>query len=175
MLNGKVEYYGELLSIHAIAVRENVGQTTLRKHFEEIGNIYEAVKKAGEIRKTKIKIEYKGKGLTITEIAREEGLSRKTLGEQYKKTKDIYIAVNICKENQEKSRSKIEYNGEELTLNAIAQKEGLTYKALDSRYKETKDIYIAVKICKEKQEEFRGNIEYYGEILTLNAIAQKKD
>ena len=174
MLNEKVEYYGEMLSIRAIAIRENVGQTTLRKHFEEIGDIYEAVKKAGEIRKTKIKIEYNGKGLTITEIAREEGLTRSPLKEQYKKTKDIYKAVKICKENQEKTRSKIEYNGEALTLNAIAQKEGLSFKALDSKYKETEDIYIAVKMCKKKQEEFRGNIEYYGEKLTLNAISQKE-
>lgn len=173
MLNGKVEYYGELLSIHAIAVRENVGESTLRKHYEHIGNIYEAVKKAGEIRKTKIKIEYNGKSLTITEIAREERVDRKSLGLKYKEIQNIYEAVRICKENQEKFRGYIEYNGEMLTLNAIAQKEGVNNQPLKNEFIKQENIYKAVKICKEKQEKFRGNIEYNGETLTLNAIAQK--
>ena len=174
MLKEKVEYYGEMLSIHAIAIKENVGESTLRKYYESKGNIYDAVKEARENKKNIKKIEYNGKNMSITEIARVEGVNRNSLGIKYKETHNIYEAVRICKENQDKNKGNIEYNGEIMTLNAIAHKEGVSYNALHSNYKETKDIYRAVKICKENQEKYRGDIEYYGEILTLNAIAKKE-
>ena len=46
------------------------------------------------------------------------------------------------------SNGKIEYHGKQLTLRAIAQKEGLVQVTLARYYKNIGDIYLAVSLCK---------------------------
>ena len=99
-------------------------------------------------------IEYFGRFLVLTEIAREERLEVQTLRRYYKQTgKNIYRAVKLCKENSRGPIQKVEYNGEELAVSAIAKMEGLTPAVLLDCYRNqvVKDIYEAVRICKMKQ------------------------
>ncbi len=68
--------------------------------------------------------------------------------------------------------NQIEFYGEILTINAIAQREGIERVTLRKYYNKYKDIYLAVNICKEirrKLEETK--IEYNGEMLAIYAIA----
>lgn len=44
MLGNKVEFYGEQLSLLAIAKRIGISRDTLNKHYVSTGNIYEAEK-----------------------------------------------------------------------------------------------------------------------------------
>ena len=99
------------------------------------------------------KIEYLGRWLVLTEIAREEQLEVKTLRRYYKQTgKNIYRAVKLCKENSRGPIQKVEYNGEELAVSAIAKMEGLIPAVLLDCYRNqvVKDIYEAVRIFKRR-------------------------
>ena len=101
-------------------------------------------------------IEYFGRFLVLTEIAREERLEVQTLRRYYKQTgKNIYRAVKLCKENSRGPIQKVEYNGEELAVSAIAKMEGLIPAVLIDCYRNqvVKDIYEAVRICKMKQRQ----------------------
>ena len=44
MLGDKIEFYGEQLSLLAIAKRIGISRETLNKHYMSTGNIYEAEK-----------------------------------------------------------------------------------------------------------------------------------
>ena len=44
MLNDKIEFYGEMLSMRAIALKIGVSRDTLQKHFDKFQDIYEAEK-----------------------------------------------------------------------------------------------------------------------------------
>ena len=177
--NGSIEYKGKLLTIYAIAERENLTVDLLSKKYQEIGDIYEAVKicKINQQSKNAL-IEYNGEFLRIPGIAKKEKISEASLRKAYKKTGNIYEAVRICKENQNNQENrKIEYYNEKLTVAAIARKENLNKEILGNIYKETGDIYEAVRRCRERQEKRREEVqyvEYYGEILSIKAVAQKE-
>lgn len=72
------------------------------------------------------------------------------------------------------SNGKIEYHGKQLTLRAIAQKEGLVQVTLARYYKNIGDIYLAVSLCKQNSKGKVEKIEYYGENLAISAIAKKE-
>ena len=62
MLNDKIEFYGEMLSMRAIALRIGVSRETLLKYFDKFKDIYEAEKVCRKIMEEKNEslIEYKG-------------------------------------------------------------------------------------------------------------------
>lgn len=61
--------------------------------------------------------------LTINAISKREGLNGTTLRKYYDKHEDIYLAVNDCKIIRKKlEESKIEYNGERLSITEISKK-----------------------------------------------------
>ena len=171
-----IEYNGEYLTINAIASMEKVVVSSLRREYDKTGNIYEAIKicKENQLKKNGY-IEYNGEYLTINAIATREKIDVHALTREYDKTRNIYDAVKICKENQLKKNGYIEYYEEYLTITAIATKEKITTKTLKREYDTTGDIYEAVKIYKEKQLKRNGNIEYYGEHLTIAAIAEREE
>ena len=179
-LEENIVYNGEKLTIRAIAKKEDIVLGALRKKFHEIKDIYEAVRICKEQKKEKKDsiqyLEYKGERLSIGAIARKEGLRADILGDAYKETQDIEKAVKICKNNQEKRRSSVqyvEYHGENLSIKSIADREGITPHTLKVAYQSEGDIYKAIELCKSRQDVFRGTIEYNGEKLSLKAIAEK--
>ena len=72
------------------------------------------------------KIEFYGKTMSIKAISMEIGISRDTLQKYYEETHNIYEAEKICRDViMQKSESLVDYNGEMLTIQTIAKKEGL--------------------------------------------------
>lgn len=79
---------------------------------------------------------------------------------------------------------KIEYkDGELLPISVIAKREGISISDLTGEYNKNKDIFEAVKRCKEKVEERKARKmqieqnekeEYYGERLRLREIAKRE-
>ena len=67
MLNGKIEFYGEYLSLLAISKKIGISRDTLNKHYEQTGDIYEAIRKYDES-----KIEYNGEKMTLDAIAKKQ-------------------------------------------------------------------------------------------------------
>ena len=171
MLNEKIEFYGKMLSIRAIAIEIDISRDTLQKYYEKTGDIYDAEKICREIVKQKndTLIEYNGERLAIQTIAKKEEIKdAKTLKKYYEQTGDIYEAIKKCKDN------KVEYNGEMQTLYAIAQKIGLKYDTLKKYYNQTGDIYEAVNQCIELKKKLTdAKHDYNGEKLTLTEIAKK--
>ena len=174
----QIPYNGEMLTIKAIAELEGVTTTTLNAKYKETQDIYQAVELAKEAQKNfkeKIKpIDYNGQKLSIRKIAELEDVNATTLIRKYGKTQDIYEAIKLAKESQAKEKervSQISYNGKTLSLNAIAELEGVTRETLKRKYDETQDIYEAVKLSKEVQEKTTP-IDYKGQKLSLSAIAK---
>ena len=175
MRRGSIEYYGKKLTIAAIAKMEDISEAALSMRYKKIGNIYEAVeicKKNREIYRGNI--EYNGEFLSMEAIAKVEDVSAGSLARIYTKTGNIHEAVKICKRNKEIYRGNIEYNGEILTIRAIAIREGVMVESLRRFYKELKDIYKAIEKCKENQLKHWGSIEYNGETLSIHAIAKRE-
>lgn len=100
-------------------------------------------------------IYYYGKMLSLEEISARKKLDYTELAKQYELTgRNIHKAVNICREMSGKKMRKIEYkNGKMLEISTIAAKEKIETNALTRCYRETGDIFEAVRICKEKQAE----------------------
>ena len=155
MKRTKIEFYGEYLSIEAIAKKLEVSKNTVKRYYESTNDIYETEKICKKIveKKKKSLIEYNGEYLTLNAIAKKEKCKdTKTLKRYYEEEKDIYKAVERYK------KLYIEYNGEYLTLNAIAKKEEMKNDTLKRYYDKTedengnKDIYKAVQFCKEMKE-----------------------
>lgn len=117
------------------------------------------------------KIEYYGEILNLNEISIKEGLDKNKLGRLYKEKQDIYEAVRICKERQKQQSGYIEYNGEMLTIYKIAKREGLNDSSLGKLFKDTGDIYEAVRIAKENQNRAHLNVEYNGKKHSITEIA----
>lgn len=91
----KIEYNGEMLAIYAIAQREGIGASSLRKYYDEYKDIYLAVNKCKEIRRKleETKIEYNGEMLAMRTIAQRVGTTGDTLKRYYEQTGDIYEAI----------------------------------------------------------------------------------
>lgn len=171
MLGNKVEFYGEQLSLLAIAKRIGISRDTLNKHYVSTGNIYEAEKICKKIIEGKQAslIDYNGEKLAMQTIAKKVGIKdAKTLKKYYEQTGDIYLAIEKCNE------SKIEYNGELLTLDAIAKREGLKRDTLERNYNNTENIYDAVKVCLEKKKKAEeAKVTYKGESRTITSVAKE--
>lgn len=171
MLGNKVEFYGEQLSLLAIAKRIGISRDTLNKHYVSTGNIYEAEKICKKIIEDKQAslIDYNGEKLAMQTIAKKVGIKdAKTLKKYYEQTGDIYLAIEKCNE------SKIEYNGELLTLDAIAKREGLKRDTLERNYNNTENIYDAVKVCLEKKKKAEeAKVIYKGESRTITSVAKE--
>ena len=171
MLGEKIEFYGEQLSLLAIAKRIGISRDTLNKHYMSTGSIYEAEKICKKIIEDKQAslIDYNGEKLAIQTIAKKVGIKdAKTLKKYYEQTGDIHKAIEKCNE------SKIEYNGEQLTLDAIAKREGLNRGTLERYYNNTGNIYDAIKVCLEnKKNAEEAKVTYNGEKRTITSIARK--
>lgn len=171
MLGEKIEFYGEQLSLLAIAKRIGISRETLNKHYMSTGNIYEAEKICKKIIEDKQAslIDYNGEKLAIQTIAKKVGIKdAKTLKKYYEQTGDIHKAIEKCNE------SKIEYYGEQLTLDAIAKREGLKRDTLERYYNNTGNIYDAVKTCLEKKKNAEdAKVTYKGEKRTITSIARE--
>lgn len=171
MLGNKVEFYGEQLSLLAIAKRIGISRDTLNKHYVSTGNIYEAEKICKKIIEDKQAslIDYNGEKLAMQTIAKKVGIKdAKTLKKYYEQAGDIYLAIEKCNE------SKIEYNGELLTLDAIAKREGLKRDTLERNYNNTENIYDAVKVCLEKKKKAEeAKVTYKGESRTITSVAKE--
>ena len=117
-------------------------------------------------------IEYKNQQLSIYEIAELEGIPKTSLLRHYRKL------VEYCKNNLlEDLITKIDYHGEQLAIKTIAKREGINKDRLKIEYEKSGDIYKAVEIMKEKQKAYNERlikIDYNGEILSLQAIAEKE-
>lgn len=171
MLGEKIEFYGEQLSVLAIAKRIGISRETLNKHYMSTGNIYEAEKICKKIIEDKQAslIDYNGEKLAIQTIAKKVGIKdAKTLKKYYEQTGDIHKAIEKCNE------SKIEYYGEQLTLDAIAKREGLKRDTLERYYNNTGNIYDAVKVCLEnKRNAEDAKVTYKGAQRTITSIARE--
>lgn len=171
MLNGKIEFYGENLSLFAISKKIGISRDTLNKHYEQTGDIYEAeriCKKIIEEREASL-VEYNGERLAIQTIAKKVGIKDpKTLKKYYEQTGDIYQAIKKYDE------SKIEYNGEKMTLDAIAKKAGVKRDTLETHYNKSGNIYEAVEYCLElKRKAEESKVNYNGERRTITSIAKE--
>lgn len=171
MLGEKIEFYGELLSLLAIAKKIGISRDTLNKHYKNTDSIYEAEKICKKILEDKEAslIDYNGEKLAMQTIAKKVGIKdAKTLKKYYEQTRDIHKAIEKCNE------SKIEYNGEQLTLDAIAKKEGLKRDTLERYYNNTENIYEAVKVSLEKKKNAEDSkVIYKGQKRTITSIARE--
>ena len=168
-----VEYYGEMLAIQTIAKREGLKDAkTLKKYYEQTGNIYEAIEKYNKGR-----IEYNGEQLTLDAIAKKEGLKRDTLKRYLQNGYDIYKAVEICKENRlNAENAKVMYNGQKRTITSIARELGISKGILKKYYEQTQDIDKAIELYSMKKQEVEDSkIEYKGERKFLKEIARDED
>ena len=168
-----VDYNGERLAIQTIAKRVGIKDAkTLKKYYEQTGNIYQAIKKCNES-----KIYYNGEQMTLDAIAKKEGIKRDTLETHYDKTQDIYVAVNYCLEIKKKAEeSKIEYNGEKRTITSIAKELGISRKTLKKYYEQTGSIELAVQLYqKSKQSVENAKIKYKGKLKSLKRIAKDEN
>lgn len=157
----KIEYNGEQLALGAIAKKEGLIDVTLSRYYQQIGDIYRAVKLCKENSRGKVeKIEYYGEKLAISVIAKKENIGVGLLSKHYQKTGNIYEAVKKCKEKAqarkerakvikaEKESKQIEYKNQRLELREIAKMEGLDASNLKRCFDSTKDIYKAVFMAK---------------------------
>ena len=171
----KIEYKGEMLTFNAIAKKEGLNLSSLKSAYERTGDIYKAIELAKERQATfRGNIEYNGELVSLSDISAQINVSLSSLQRAYREMKDIYKAIELSKKRQSARKGMIEYNGETLSINAIAKKEGVSINSLKRVYKETPNIYDAVRKTKENQASRRGNIEYNGERLTIAAIARKE-
>ena len=177
-LDNKIEYNGKQMSLRAIAIQERINPTTLRKYYKQTGDIYEAVEQSKAVAigpKGPIeKIEYKGKQMSLNAIATQEGIGKDLLRRYYNQTGNIYEAVEQSKAVASGPIEKIEYNGEQMSLNAIAKKEGIDPSTLIKYYNQTGNINEAVEQSKTVARGSIKKIEYNGEQLSLKAIARQE-
>lgn len=147
----KIEYNGEMLAIYAIAQREGIGASSLRKYYDEYKDIYLAVNKCKEIRRKleETKIEYNGEMLAMRTIAQRVGTTGDTLKRYYEQTGDIYEAIKqYYQKKDEYERGRIEYKGELKFLRTIAKDEGVAETTLRRYYKKYGNIDKAVYMAK---------------------------
>jgi len=168
-----VEYNGEHLAIQTIAKRVGIKDAkTLKKYYEQTGNIYQAIEKCSEG-----KIEYEGKKMTLDAIARSEGLKRDTLETHYKRTGNIYEAVRYCLEIKKKSEDeKIDYKGEKRTKTSIARELGISKKTFAKYYEQAKTVEGAVELYRASLQAVEdAKVSYNGERKSVKAIARDEN
>lgn len=171
----RVKFNGKSMTIAAIATQEGLNKESLRRAYNETQDIDEAIKivKSRKIGKVE-KIEYNGQKMTLSSIASQEHIERNSLKKAYEITHDINEAVRMAKQRQKLRSGSIEYNGEMMTIEAIARQESVSPVSLRKRYSETHDINEAVQTTKKRQLAQNGTIEYNGQLMTISAIARQE-
>lgn len=168
-----MEYEGERLAIQTIAKRAGIKDAkTLKKYYEQTGDIYEAIKKCN-----KSKIDYNGEKMTLDAISKCEGIKRDTLETHYKRTGDIYEAVKYCLDVKQKAEdAKVEYKGEKRTITSIAKELEISKETLKKYYEQAGNIEQAIQLYeKSKQSVEDAKIKYKGELKSLKSIARDED
>ena len=157
-----IEYNGKRLTLNAIAKKEGIIERTLNRYYKHTnGNIYIAVNLCKRASRGKVnKVEYNGELLAISVIAQRVNLSFEQLKNTYLETHDIYEAIKICnqkkserielrEERRQKKQSRLkDYDGIQMTLMEIAQKENIDSPKLREYYNETQDVYKAISMLK---------------------------
>ena len=113
----KIEYNGEMLAMRTIAQRVGTTGDTLKRYYEQTGDIYEAIKqyyqKKDEYESGRI--EYKGELKFLRTIAKDEGVAETTLRRYYKKYGNIDKAVYMAKIQRSRNQ-KVTIRNTELSL-----------------------------------------------------------
>lgn len=168
-----VEYDGEKLAIQTIAKRVGIKDPkTLKKYYEQTGDIYQAIEKCNES-----KIDYYGEKMTLDAIAKREDIKRDTLETHYNKTQDIYEAVKHCLEIKEKAENeKIDYKGEKRTKTSVARELGIGKKTFAKYYEQAKTVEGAVELYNASLQAIEDEkVLYKGELKSVKAIARDED
>ena len=161
LVANRIDYNGQKLSLSNIAKLEGLTGVILKENYDKTKDIYEAVKITKE--RQNPKIPYNGQMLTLAAIAKLEEISSTTLGKKYSQTNNIHEAVKLAKEakaRQEEKISQISYNDQILPLTRIAKLEGVATETLKKYYRNSQDIYEAVKLAKEGSKR-----KYYSDTL----------
>lgn len=160
--SGDILYNGKKMTIHAIAVLENVGNAALSKCFESEKDIYAVVEKAKQRQNEHNgTILYNGSLMSITAIAQLENIKRETLKMYYEVYKDIDKAVFITKESQNrhkkasiegKSATYIEiakyFDISPITLNQLIES-GQTTDEIGNKLETENKLCDTIKICNQ--------------------------
>lgn len=168
-----VEYDGEKLAIQTIAKRVGIKDSkTLKKYYEQTGDIYQAIKKCNES-----KIDYYGEKITLDAIAKREDIKRDTLETHYNRTQNIYEAVKHCLEIKEKAENeKIDYKGEKRTKTSVARELGIGKKTFVKYYEQAKTVEGAVELYNASLQAIENEkVLYKGELKSVKAIARDED
>lgn len=156
--NGSIEYYGKMLTIHAIAQLEEIERHALTRYYEDTNDIYESVKLAKQAKeKHNGTIEYKGKIMTITGIANLEGIKRETLKEYYDIYNNIEKAVLITKESQIRRKQAL-LRGKKATYEELSSQLQISIISLDKMISEgisVDDIEKKMKKGVKKENQLR--------------------
>lgn len=101
--------------------KHGLSKTSLRKYYEQTGDIYEAIELYNQKQKEyeDSKIEYKGERKFLRTIAKDEGVAETTLGRYYKKYGSIDKAVYMAK-IQRKRTQKIKLQNSSLGLSDLS-------------------------------------------------------
>lgn len=167
-----VEYNGEKLAIQTIAKKVGIKDAkTLKKYYEQTGDIYEAIKKCNES-----KLEYKGEMLTLDAIAKKEGLKRDTLEKHFKRLGNIYESVDYCLSiKKQLEESKVVYKGTKRTITSIARELEIHKKTLKKYYENTGDIEQAIELYKTNMQVVEDlKILHKGEKKYVKSIAKEE-
>ncbi len=165
-----IEYNGEMLTLNAIAVKENVSRQTLTDWYKRTNNIYEAM---NGLRKSLAQrnISYYDEILSLKAISEREKIKFESLKKFYEQCDDIYEAVKLTKSAQAKRNGNILYKGKLMSALSIANMEGIDAKSLRRHFDETNDIELAVQLTIEAKNKQNGTILYNGNLMTITGIA----
>lgn len=146
---GTIPYKGKKMTIHAIAILEDVERHALKRYYDETNDIEKAVKLA---KKAQLEhngtIPYKGSLMTIHAIAKLEHIKKDTLSKYYEIYDNIEKAVMITKLGQAKRKESllknqtktIEQASKELNISTIRLTNmidsGITLDEIDKKQKE---------------------------------------
>lgn len=164
------EYKGQMLSQADISKLEGINRSTLADWYKKTENMEDAVIGAKKSQAQR-NIEYDGQVMSLKAISEKEDLKFESLKRFYDETKDIYLAVKLAKESKIKRNGSILYNGQMMTIHAIANMEGLDHHALGRYFNQTNDIYESIRLAKIAKDKQNGTILYKGQKMTLTGIA----
>ena len=92
-------------------------------------------------------LSYHGQKLTLTEIARMNQINYISLRDKYEQTRDIEQAITLAKAVQRGPHQQVDFCGQKMTINQIAQIYGITPANLRMAYEFTADIDEAITLA----------------------------
>lgn len=164
------DYKGQKLTQAEIARLEGINRATLADWYKKTNDMEKAVEGAKKSLAQR-NIQYYDEVLSLKAISNKEQLKFESLKRYYDETQDIYKAVQLAKESQFKRNGSIEYNGQMLTILGISKLEQIDSASLQRHFKQTGNIYEAVKLTKKAKELHNGTILYKGKIMSISKIA----